>query len=340
MTQDSSDQEKSKVDASGCAPQAETPRPTRRVAKTLLVGDSPELRKLRTLLDVNPVPKSKGTEVAKTLLEEPLPVTEKPKPVRKVSRTLREIDLPSMEKIQAQVAKAKTQEKQSSIGRRQNYVAKTMLDHSVLAETRMKFESRKAEIAAEEEAERAKNPPAEIPPIDGKKLAQACPWRWEDGDSTERFQYCQKCQTPIYNFDGLEYSEAEALVFTRENKDKPIFYKRLDGKFMTQGCPVGIARKKRLVLLSIVAATLVVAVLSMMILMPPPTIRSSQSSGDGSIQGGETDGTGIGSANPNLDASTSDGTGGNQGILQTQTSGTGKRKRPTFGPEDKGSYWQ
>lgn len=332
MTQDSNDKEITKPG---------TAKPVRRVAKTLLVGDSPELRKLRTLLEIDQAPKSK--EVAKTLIEEPRPVAEKPRSGRKVSRTLKEIDLPSIEHIQAHAAKMKGTEKPKAMARKQNYVAKTMLDHSLLAETRMKFELRKAEIAKEEEAQRAKNPPIEILPIDCKKLAQECPWRWDDGDKAERFRYCQKCQTPIYNLDELDISEAEALVFTRENKDKPTFYKRPDGKFMTQGCPVGIKRKKRLVVLSIVAATLVLAIVAIMILAPPPTMRAPQSSGDAVTVSGEVSGSGFGSKGANLGAGGSEGntvTTGQQGALQTQIDGSGKRKRPTFGPEDKGSYWQ
>ncbi len=341
MTQDSSDQEKSKSDVSGDVPQSETPKP-RKVAKTLLVGDSPELKKLRTLLDVNPAPK-KCTEVAKTLLEEPLPAIEKPKPLRKVSRTLLEIDFPNLDQIRDQTTKTKGQKKQGAVGRRQNFVAKTMLDHSVLAETRMKFEIRKEEIAAQQEAKRAKNPLPEIPPIDCKKMAQACPYRWEDAEPTERFRYCEECRTPIYNLNGLEQSEAEALVYTRENKEKPTFYKRPDGMYMTRGCPVGIKRKKQIFVLSIVAATAVLALLSMLILIPRPTI-SPQSSGDtGRGQDGQSTATGIGSADPNLNATASqstDGKGGQQGTLQVQSNGTGKRKRPTFGPGDKDSYWQ
>ncbi len=135
------------------------------------------------------------------------------------------------------------------------FVAKTLLDGVVIANVMQKFQVRKVEVAAEEAKIRAGLPGVEFHPVDSKKLAKRCTWTWDD-DSTERFRYCQICQSQVYNFEDLELAQAEALILIREYKRNATLYKRPDGKFMTQDCPVQVKKKRTTVFLSIVAATM------------------------------------------------------------------------------------
>jgi hypothetical protein len=386
MTQDSGDQETSNIDASMPAgmpalPGSQgNPKSQRKVAKTLLEADSPELKKIRKLLQLEsplakqgkkvaktlldaplpeppeakqnrevaktlldaPLPESpeakQDREVAKTLLDAPLPQLAKPHSARKVARTMLEADLPELKEVSSE-PEAESDSKAKRVERRQNFVAKTMLDHNVLADTLSKFEVRKGERAAEEARERASQPVIEIHPVDSKKLAQTCLWRWDDETSTDRFRYCPKCQTQAYNFDGLELSEAEALIFTRENKRNPTLYKRADGKFMTQDCPVQVKRKKRVVLFSIVGATLFFVFLTMVILMPPPSLSPKSGDATADLTEPEQPATGIRAIRAaERGASSREAKDGDLGVVKKNADGT--RKRPTFKPEDEGAYWE
>ncbi len=153
---------------------------------------------------------------------------------------------------------------------RQQFVAKTMLDHSILWDTVSKFEAKMEVKIAEQIAERAAEPVKMLVPIECKKQAMACGFKWDDTETKERFRYCALCKTPVYNFAGLEMPEAEEIVFQRENKKKFTLFKRPDGKFMTVDCPVEVKRKRDTILLSVGGVMLVLCALAFMILMPKP----------------------------------------------------------------------
>ncbi|GEM_PF-589801 len=153
---------------------------------------------------------------------------------------------------------------------RQQFVAKTMLDHSILWDTVSKFEAKMEVKVAEQIAERASEPVKMLVPIECKKQAMACGFKWDDSDTKERFRYCTLCKTPVYNFAGLEMPEAEELIFQRENKKQFTLFKRPDGKFMTANCPVEVKRQRDTIFLAVGAVLLVLCALAFMILMPKP----------------------------------------------------------------------
>ncbi len=153
---------------------------------------------------------------------------------------------------------------------RQQFVAKTMLDHSILWDTVSKFEAKMEVKVAEQIAERAAEPVKMLVPIECKKQALACGFKWDDTETRERFRYCALCKTAVYNFAGLEMPEAEEIIFQRENKKKFTLFKRPDGKFMTVDCPVEVKRKRDTILLSVGGVVLVLCALAFMIYMPKP----------------------------------------------------------------------
>jgi hypothetical protein len=208
----------------------------------------------------------------------------------------------------------------------QRFVAKTLLDCDVLANMLQKFQVHKVEVAAEEAQIRASLPGVEFHPVDSKKLAKRCAWRWDD-DSTERFRYCQTCKSQVYNFEGLELAQAEALILIRENKRNATLYKRPDGKFMTQDCPVQVKKKRTIVFLSTVVAAMLVVLISTLILIPKSP--SAHTIGGAQIQ------TSITGPPKDLPASAKK----SQADKQRAPGHTGTRKRPTFTPKDKNLYW-
>jgi hypothetical protein len=334
MTQDSGEKETSKSFLEGSQDSSQSHR---RVAKTFDVN-SPELKKIRKLLQIESETKA-GKKVTKTLLEVPLPQIEKAQPACTASNTMLEADLTVIEQLEPYPIKSQTEPDAESVSKAKplrveqsrQFVAKTLLDHSVLADTLKKYAARKSDRAAEEARDRASQPAVEFHPVDSKKLAQSCAWRWNDDGQTDRVRHCPNCQTQAYNFDGLELAEAEALILTRENKRNPTLYKRADGKFMTQDCPVQVKKKKKLVLFSIVAASVVLAFLTMAILAPPPPQNQVNATVDVTEQQPETD-TGAAGGE---DAKTAQ-----DAAVDVQKNSDGTRKRPTFGPEDVQSYWE
>lgn len=325
----------------------------RKVVKTLLEADSPDLKKIRKILQSEPQA-TPGKKVAKTLLNAALPSQP---PARKIARTMLDTQLPKFDKVQgANVEDTTIQPLRSekprlsdepetsgwqSVAKRvegqRQFTAKTMLDHNVLADTLLKFEIRKEKRVVEEAIERANQPVKEFHPVESKRLIQRCPWSWDDESSKDKFLYCSKCKVQVYNFDGMELQEAEALIFTRENNKVPTLYKRADGKFMTRDCPVQVKRKKRFVLLSVVGATVFFVFMTMVIVLPPPSSTKSVQATTADVSESNQPETIV----RTVEQGTSSRNSLNAQVeYQRNADGTTKRKRPTFTPDDEKSYWE
>lgn len=167
---------------------------------------------------------------------------------------------------------------------REQFVAKTKLDHDILFQavstSKLKEEAKVAAFLVEKSKEAPKPAPVGVK---ADKQSSACPFKWEETDSKEKYRYCTKCQTAIYNFDGMERPEAEALIFNRENRDKFTLYSRADGKFMTVDCPLQKKRQRDFIMALIVAVALLIGVVGLLLLTPPPpppvTVQTSPSPG-------------------------------------------------------------
>ncbi|CAN5584012.1 hypothetical protein BH11CYA1_BH11CYA1_24620 [soil metagenome] len=154
--------------------------------------------------------------------------------------------------------------------KRQQFVAKTMLDHSLLWDTVSKFEAKMEVRAVEQMLEKANEPVKPFIAIECKKTATPCSFVWDDPETKQRFRYCDLCKTPVYNFTGLEQPEADELIFQRENRRNATLYKRADGKYMTVNCPVEVKRKRDMICMAVGGVALAVATIAFMILMPHP----------------------------------------------------------------------
>lgn len=156
----------------------------------------------------------------------------------------------------------------------ERFVAKTILDHSVLSEQLVKSHEKEKMKAAYIAQERTLAPAREFHGVDSKKMASPCAWTWNANSGKDRVKACERCQTKVYDLSGMEMPEAEALIFKHESKKKFTLYKRLDGKFMISDCPVQAQRKRNLILLCLAGALIMICALSLMLMMPPPQKQS------------------------------------------------------------------
>lgn len=154
----------------------------------------------------------------------------------------------------------------------ERFVPKTMLDHNLILQNLSVSVAKSNERLAQKVAEKEAEPPKPCVPIENYKMAQKnCPFTWGEMDAPkERFRYCDKCNSNIYNFAGMDLPEAEELIFKREERRNAPLYKRADGKFMTKDCPVALKKKYGLAMM-IAGGILLVAILAgIAMLMPPP----------------------------------------------------------------------
>lgn len=269
--------------------QKQTVRPVEQKPKDLPVEPKPKVLPVEQKSMVAPAEqKNSIKELAKTLPEsEAKKAKTRFNAERKALKSLAQT-LPDPQSQKRKITRVMTSEKLAKSNeprkREQYVVAKTQLDHQVffqaLSESHLKEEAR-VHALLEERAKEPPKPPPEL--VKADKPASPCPFRWEESDAAERFRYCQKCQTPIYNFSGMERAEAEALVFNRENREKFTVYGREDGKFMTVDCPLQVKRKKGLVVSLLVAVAFIIGAVALLMIMPPPAPQSQSQTEDASI---------------------------------------------------------
>lgn len=118
-----------------------------------------------------------------------------------------------------------------------------------------------------------------LTPIEGFKNASPCPSSWLEMQGTEQVRFCQRCYLYTYDFSSLDKAQAQELVFQREGRLNTLFYRRLDGKFLTQDCPIG-ARQRLVLVIAVMTAILVVGgLLTMLMLFPqPPQSKPAETS--------------------------------------------------------------
>lgn len=77
------------------------------------------------------------------------------------------------------------------------------------------------------------------------RVAAPCAADWNAMHGTERVRFCHACECNVYNLSSMSRPEAERLVREAEGRVCVRFYRRADGTMLTQNCPVGLRRLKR-----------------------------------------------------------------------------------------------
>ena len=195
------------------------------------------------------------------------------------SKSFQEIESVVQEDVKSpqfdEASSTSKREQYANAAKREEHVARTMLDHELildqLGDSISRIEQKQMEEIKEKEKEQEEKELTD--PISNFKTAKSCPWTWEDTGAHDKFRFCGECDNLIYDFKGMTNTEAEALIFQRENKSKYTLLKRADGKFMTANCPHG-AKKMRFVafvtLVVVGLVSLVVAVSAFIASQPKP----------------------------------------------------------------------
>lgn len=171
------------------------------------------------------------------------------KPARKKTRLTGEVKIHRSFDLASEPAREEGETTQ------QRYVARTMLDTELIREQLAESIQRMEALAEEEARRKALEPKPEFIAIDKFEIATPCKWKWNEQEITGHVAYCELCGIQVYDFEGLQLPEAQKIIFQREGKDNPTLYKRKDGKFMTQDCPVETRKQKnmRTIVIAIIA---------------------------------------------------------------------------------------
>ncbi len=153
-------------------------------------------------------------------------------------------------------------------------VATTILDVDAVRNVADKFIGGKDKDVRE----LVRSAPGELGPMREQvryEMAAPCGQRWRNLPEETRLSFCEQCHLQVYDFDGMTHLEAEQLVLQREERTGVAFFKRKDGKFLTNNCPVGIkaARTRKIILIGVSAGAILLLVLSAVIrpAEPPPS---------------------------------------------------------------------
>ena len=249
--------------------QAAEEEPERKVARTLIETDLPD--RVKEQLHEKVLEAAREQEAARRNLS-----TELGK--RKIQRSL--VDIPVSFQLESQA----NEESADPILRRESFVAKTMLDHelilSQLSESMQRLEAVQRKEIEEKERELASQPVKERIPIDNFKMAKPCQWQWEDDGFNDPFRYCGLCKQVVYNFDDVDKPEALALIYQRENQEKPHLFRRTDGKFMTADCPIAVQRHRFFTMTGMAVGGIFLFLLLLGLLMPKeapaPTVNQEE----------------------------------------------------------------
>ena len=96
--------------------------------------------------------------------------------------------------------------------------------------------------------------------LDSIGVAAPCKAAWDDMAGTDRVRACGLCKLSVYDMSAMSRPEAEALVQAREGRLCVRFFRRADGKVLTDNCPIGLKRVRRRLMTMAAAIAAVLAV--------------------------------------------------------------------------------
>ena len=71
------------------------------------------------------------------------------------------------------------------------------------------------------------------------RIASPCSADWDQMVGDDRTRFCGQCNLNVYNFSAMATSEIENLVNKHQGRLCARFYRRADGRVLTEDCPVG-----------------------------------------------------------------------------------------------------
>jgi hypothetical protein len=81
--------------------------------------------------------------------------------------------------------------------------------------------------------------------LEDVRIAAPCTASWDDMKGDDRVRFCGKCEKNVYNLSAMPREEAEAFLADRGGNVCVRLYQRTDGTVLTEDCPVGVKRRRR-----------------------------------------------------------------------------------------------
>ncbi len=81
--------------------------------------------------------------------------------------------------------------------------------------------------------------------LDQIEIAAPCKADWNSMSGNEQVRFCGLCKLNVYNLSAMTRADAETLVQQKEGRLCIRFFRRADGRLLTQDCPVGLAARIR-----------------------------------------------------------------------------------------------
>lgn len=101
--------------------------------------------------------------------------------------------------------------------------------------------------------------------LDRVVVAAPCPVSWDSMEGDERVRHCAICVRSVYNISDMSDQDAERFFEENGTTQCVRFFRRSDGKLMTDNCPVGLrAIRNRIRLIVGVAASFLATFVSIL----------------------------------------------------------------------------
>ncbi|MFT3841602.1 MAG: hypothetical protein QM723_31730 [Myxococcaceae bacterium] len=75
------------------------------------------------------------------------------------------------------------------------------------------------------------------------RIAAPCRARWEEMKGDGQVRFCAACKLNVYDLSAMRSDEARALLLEREGRLCVRFFRRPDGRVLTQDCPKGLGAR-------------------------------------------------------------------------------------------------
>lgn len=82
--------------------------------------------------------------------------------------------------------------------------------------------------------------------LENLTIASPCHVNWDQMTGDERERFCNQCEKKVYNLSEMSRTEAERFMIEKEGRVCIRMYVRHDGTVMTDDCPVGLRKAKRM----------------------------------------------------------------------------------------------
>ncbi len=148
-------------------------------------------------------------------------------------------DKASSKDLSWQASSANVNPHLAELMRKTKAVEKTLIDHLAVAQVVFRNVANKEKLFSERPAV----PFEQIPQIDKYRKAAPCSSSWDKMSGDGCLKFCYQCKLMVYDFSGMEMTEAQQIISKREQKENSVLYKRKDGKFLTKDCPVGVTKR-------------------------------------------------------------------------------------------------